>query len=128
MKSLSHIFEHITDVENIVDTMFVSTSGKMKNGAIRDLLRYDKLMDNAEYIREGLEKGVFPLQGKRTPKVIHEASANKDRIIFPPHLTEHVIHHLVCRELEPMFKRSMYDFCVSNSDFCVRLNLRRSAV
>lgn len=114
MKSLSHIFEHITDVENIVDTMFVSTSGKKKNGAIRDLLRYDKLMDNAEYIREGLEKGIFPLQGKRTPKVIHEASANKDRIIFPPHLTEHVIHHLVCRELEPMFKRSMYDFCVAS--------------
>lgn len=115
MKSISHIFENIVDTENIINTMFRATKGKKnKYGVIRDLLRYDKIVDNAEFIKEGLEKSLFPLQGKRTPKLIHEQSANKDRIIYPPNMTEHVIHHLVCQELEPIFKRSMYDFCVAS--------------
>lgn len=114
MKSISHVFENITDVDNIISTMFIATKGKKKTGAIKDLLAYDKITDHAEYIKRGLEKGVLPLQGKRNPKIIHEASAGKYRVIYPPHTYEHVIHHLVCHELEPMFQRSMYKFCVAS--------------
>ena len=114
MKSVSHIFENITDQDNILRTMYVAMSGKKKTDRVKKFLHYNFIVDNAREIQEGLLSGTLPTQGNRKPKIIHEPSANKDRVIYPPHDEEHVIHHLVCQELQPMFMRGMYEFCVAS--------------
>lgn len=114
MKSVSHIFEHITEFDSIAHTMFIAMRGKRKNKSIRDFLHYNNIVDNITMIQQGLLSGTLPKQEKRIPKIIHEPSANKDREICPPHNEEHVIHHLVCQELEPMFIRGMYEYCVAS--------------
>ena len=114
MKSVSHIFEHITEFDNIAHTMFIAMRGKRKNKSIKEFLHYNNIVDNITMIQQGLLSGTLPKQEKRIPKIIHEPSANKDREICPPHNEEHVIHHLVCQELEPMFMRGMYEYCVAS--------------
>ena len=114
MKSLSNVFENIIETDNIYDTMFKAMAGKRKSKTVKDFLSYRNIIDNATAIQQGLIDGTLPKQEKRVPKIIHEPSANKDREIYPPHNEEHVIHHLVCQELEPMFMRSMYEFCVAS--------------
>ena len=114
MKSLSHIYENITDVGNIIRTMYKAFQGKKKNRSVMKFLAPESIGRNAERIQKYIESGTFPVQCKRDPKIIHEPSAKKDRIIYPPHNEEHVLHHLICQELEPMFMRGMYEFCVAS--------------
>ena len=114
MKSVSHIFENITDQDNILRTMYVAMLGKKKTERVKKFLHYNFIVDNAREIQEGLLSGTLPTQGNRKPKIIHEPSANKDRVIYPPHDEEHVIHHLVCQELQSMFMQGMYEFCVAS--------------
>ena len=114
MKSISHIFENIIDLDNIVNTMHSAMRGKRKNRSIDKFLNPDNILHNAYKIQKCLLSGILPKQENRVPKVIHEPSAGKDRKIFPPRNEEHVIHHLVCQELEKMFMRGMYEFCVAS--------------
>lgn len=114
VKSLSHIFENIVEYHNIIDTMFKAMTGKHKSDSVKNFLHYNNILDNATAIQNGLINGTLPVQEEREPKIIHEPSAKKDRKIYPPHNDEHVIHHLVCQELEPMFMRGMYEFCVAS--------------
>lgn len=114
MKSLSHIYENLLDEGNIIRTMYKAFSGKKKTKSIKKFLAPESIGRNADAIRDGILSGELPTQGKRYPKIVREPSAGKDRIIYPPHNDEHVVHHLVCQELEPMFKRGMYEFCVAS--------------
>lgn len=114
MKSLSHIYENILDEGNIIRTMYKAFSGKKKTESIKKFLAPESIGRNAESIRQAIIDGTLPEQKPRYPKVIHESSAGKDRIIYPPHNAEHVLHHLVCQELEPMFRKGMYEFCVAS--------------
>jgi hypothetical protein len=114
MKSLSHIYENILDEGNIIRTMYKAFSGKKKTKSIKRFLAPESIGRNAGAIRDGILSGELPAQGKRYPKIVHEPSAGKDRIIYPPHNAEHVLHHLVCQELEPMFRKGMYEFCVAS--------------
>ena len=114
MKSISHAFENIIDTENILQAMFSAMRGKKKSRSVRAFLHEDNIAKNVDMIKQGLMNGTLPKQEARELKIIHEPSANKDRIIYPPHNDEHVIHHLVCQELIPIFMRSMYDFCVAS--------------
>ena len=114
MKSISHIFENIIEINNIAVTVSEAMRGKKKNESIQKFLHPDNLTTNIFKIHKGLIDGTLPRQEKREPKIIHEPSANKYRTIYPPHNDEHVIHHLVCNELEPMFMRGMYEFCVAS--------------
>lgn len=114
MKSLSHIYENLLDEGNIIRTMYKAFSGKKKTKSIKKFLAPESIGRNADAIRNGILGGELPAQGKRYPKIVHEPSAGKDRIIYPPHNDEHVVHHLVCQELEPMFRRGMYEFCVAS--------------
>lgn len=114
MKSLSHIYENILDDGNIIRTMYKAFSGKKKTKAIKRFLAPESIGRNAENIRQSIIDGTLPIQKSRYPKVIHEPSAGKDRVIYPPHNDEHVLHHLVCQELEPMFRKGMYEFCVAS--------------
>lgn len=114
MKSLSHIYENIIDFDNIIHAMHTAMRGKKKTAEIRKFLSYDDICNNAEKIRQGIISGNLPQQSKRKPKIIHEPTANKDRTIYPPHKFEHVVHHLVCQQLETMFTKGMYEFCVAS--------------
>ena len=114
MKSLSHIYENILDEGNIIRTMYKAFSGKKKTKSIKKFLAPESIGRNADGIRQSIIYGKLPEQKQRYPKIIHEPSAGKDRIIYPPNNQEHVLHHLVCQELEPMFKRGMYEFCVAS--------------
>lgn len=114
MKSLSHIYENLLDEGNIIRTMYNAFSGKKKTKSIKRFLAPESIGRNAEIIRQAILDGTLPDQKPRHPKIIHEPSAGKDRVIYPPHNEEHVLHHLVCQELEPMFMKSMYEFCVAS--------------
>lgn len=114
MKSLSHIYENLLDEGNIIRTMYKAFSGKKKTKSIKKFLAPESIGRNADEIRQSIIYGKLPEQKQRYPKIIHEPSAGKDRIIYPPNNQEHVLHHLVCQELEPMFKRGMYEFCVAS--------------
>lgn len=114
MKSLSHIYENLLDDGNIIRTMYKAFSGKKKTKAIKRFIAPECIGRNAENIRQAIANGTIPAQKKRYPKIIHEPSAGKDRVIYPPHNGEHVLHHLVCQELEPMFRKGMYEFCVAS--------------
>lgn len=114
MKSLSHIYENLLDEGNIIRTMYKAFSGKKKTKSIKRFLAPESIGRNAEHIRQAILDGTLPEQKPRYPKIIHEPSAGKDRVIYPPHNDEHVLHHLVCQELDPMFMRSMYEFCVAS--------------
>lgn len=114
MKSLSHIYENLLDDGNIIRTMYKAFSGKKKTKAIKRFLAPESIGRNAENIRQTIANGALPAQKQRHPKIIHEPSAGKDRVIYPPHNDEHVLHHLVCQELEPMFRKGMYEFCVAS--------------
>lgn len=114
MKSLSHIYENLLDDGNIIRTMYKAFSGKKKTKSIKRFLAPENIGRNAENIRQAIIGGTLPIQKPRYPKIIHEPSAGKDRIIYPPHNDEHVLHHLVCQELEPMFRKGMYEFCVAS--------------
>lgn len=114
MKSLSHIYENILDEGNIIRTMYKAFSGKKKTKAIKRFLAPESIGRNAESIRQAIIDGTLPEQKPRYPKIIHEPSAGKDRVIYPPHNDEHVLHHLVCQELEEMFMKGMYEFCVAS--------------
>ena len=114
MKSLSHIYENLLDDGNIIRTMYKAFSGKKKTKAIKRFLAPESIGRNAENIRQAIANGTLPAQKQRYPKIIHEPSAGKDRVIYPPHNDEHVLHHLVCQELEPMFRKGMYEFCVAS--------------
>lgn len=114
MKSLSHIYENLLDDGNIIRTMYKAFSGKKKTKSIKRFLAPESIDRNAERIRQAIVAGALPEQKPRYPKIIHEPSARKDRVIYPPHNDEHVLHHLVCQELEPMFRKGMYEFCVAS--------------
>jgi len=114
MKSLSHIYENILDEGNIIRTMYKAFSGKKKTKSIKRFLAPESIGRNAKSIRQAVLDGTLPAQEPRNPKIVHEPSAGKDRIIYPPHNSEHVLHHLVCQELEPMFRKGMYEFCVAS--------------
>lgn len=114
MKSLSHIYENLLDDGNIIRTMYKAFSGKKKTKAIKRFLASESIGRNAESIRQAIANGTLPAQKQRYPKIIHEPSAGKDRVIYPPHNDEHVLHHLVCQELESMFRKGMYEFCVAS--------------
>ena len=114
MKSLSHIYENLLDEGNIIRTMYKAFSGKKKTKSIKRFLAPESIGRNAEDIRQAILDGTLPEQKPRYPKIIHEPSAGKDRIIYPPNNREHVLHHLVCQELETVFKRGMYEFCVAS--------------
>lgn len=114
MKSLSHIYENLLDDGNIIRTMYKAFSGKKKTKAIKRFLASESIGRNAESIRQAIANGTLPAQKQRYQKIIHEPSAGKDRVIYPPHNDEHVLHHLVCQELESMFRKSMYEFCVAS--------------
>lgn len=114
MKSLSHIYENIIDDGNVIRTIYKSMSGKRKTKSIKKLLVPENIGRNAEAIKSRIVNGTLPEQKKRYPKVIHEPSAGKYRIIYPPNNYEHVLHHLVCQELEKVFMKSMYEFCVAS--------------
>lgn len=94
--------------------MYKAFSGKKKTKTIRRFLAPESIGRNADAIYDGIVSGELPVQEKRYPKIIHEPSAGKDRIIYPPKNDEHVVHHLVCQDLEPMFMSSMYEFCVAS--------------
>ena len=114
MKSISHIYENILDDDNIIRTMYKSMAGKKKSKSVRRFLSPENINRNDAAIKRGIIDGTLPAQSARIPKIIHEPSAGKDRIIYPSHDNEHVVHHLVCQELEQMFMRGMYDFCVAS--------------
>ncbi|MBR0340729.1 MAG: RNA-directed DNA polymerase [Oscillospiraceae bacterium] len=114
MKSLSHIYENILDEGNIIRTMYKAFSGKKKTKSIKQFLAPESIGRNAENVRQAILDGTLPAQERRNPKIVHEPSVGKDRIIYPPHNDEHVLHHLVCQELEPMFRKGMYEFCVAS--------------
>lgn len=114
MKSLSHIYENLLDEGNIIRTMYRAFSGKNKTESVKRFLAPESIGRNADMIRQSIISGILPAQTPRRPKIIHEPAAGKDRIIYPPNNCEHVLHHLVCQELEPMFSRGMYEFCVAS--------------
>lgn len=114
MKSLSHIYENLLDDGNIIRTIYKAFSGEKKTKAIKRFLAPENIGRNAQNIRHAILDGTLPAQKQRYPKIIHEPSAGKDRVIYPPHNDEHVLHHLVCQELESMFRKGMYEFCVAS--------------
>ena len=112
MKSLSNIYERLLDIDNIKRTIQTSMRRKKKTKSIKNFVLHSE--ENAEKIRCGIIDGTLLQQHQRTPKIIHEPSADKDRVIYPPNNIEHVVHHLVCEAIMPILRNGMYDFCVAS--------------
>lgn len=114
MKTLSDLYDNLLDEDTIRHTAHVALSNRKKTPALKRFITEPRYSQELSKLREGLMNETLPIQGMKYPKIIHEPNSNKDRLIYPPSNTEHIIHHLVCNQLESFFMKGMYDFCVAS--------------
>lgn len=112
MHSVNHLWEQVIDEDYICRIIPIALRGKKKNKRVKGIL--NNVSKHARNIRNALILGTLPSCYARNPKVIHESNANKDRIIQPPSLYEHIVHHLICDSLQPLFMRGMHDNCLAS--------------
>lgn len=115
MKSISNSFAHITDIDNIKKTIVKSLKHKRKTKALFNFYSHG-IDKQANRINILLKLNLLPEidTRKNKYKIINESTNKKQREICPPSIENHIIHHLVIQELQPMFEKGMYDFCVAS--------------
>lgn len=106
MKSISNSFAHITDIDNIKKTIVKSLKHKRKTKALFNFYSHG-IDKQASRINILLKLNLLPKidTRKNKYKIINESTNKKQREICPPSIENHIIHHLVIQELQPMFEK-----------------------
>ena len=112
MKSISNIFEKLTNPINIEFAIKDAFQNKKRNKLEKDM--YVNRFKYAVDIAKKIESGEYPKQYPRVKSEIMESSARKKRYVTKPDAIEHVIHHAICNELMSYFKKSFYPFAVAS--------------
>jgi retron-type reverse transcriptase len=104
MKTYKNLFSSIVSFENLVSAYKTFRRGKLfRNDVLAFDYRYEYELLDLE--RELLEKTYFPAKPKRF--IIHEP---KKRQIVAAQVRDRIVHHALCRVIEPVFeKRLIFD-------------------
>lgn len=108
MKSYNHLFEKITDEDNIRLAIHNASKKKKKRKDVQQVLNnIDYHIKKVKYI---LENNLFKPR-KHRPKIIDDGFAHKKReIIQPDFKYEQIVHHCVMQVLIPIFSKSLYAY------------------
>lgn len=112
MKRVGYIYEKICSVENLQKALDKASKGKKNKPYVRRILQNrDKLIQR---LHEQLMRGEFT-PGRNRHKTIIEQPCGKARdITVPKFFPDHVIHWAVCLQLQPIFMRGMYRYCIGS--------------
>ena len=115
MKSISNSFNHMLETDNIKKTIVKALKHKRKTKSLYKFYSYG-LSKQTSRISMLIKLGLLPKinTNKNKYKIINESTNKKQREICPPSIENHIVHHLVIQELQPIFEKGMYDFCVAS--------------
>jgi hypothetical protein len=94
------------ETDNIKKTIVKALKHKRKTKALYKFYSYG-LSKQTSRISMLIKLGLLPKinTNKNKYKIINESTNKKQREICPPSIENHIIHHLVIQELQPIFEK-----------------------
>lgn len=114
MKSYSNIYENLLDEGDIVISIYDALKHRKKTPTVLKMTDPLNVGYYATDIKNKILSGKLPAQFPRRKKEIYESNAGKKRMINVPNHYEHILHHILCKKLEPLFTKGMYRYTVAS--------------
>ena len=112
MKRKSNIYEKIIEIDNIRKAILNASKGK------KDRKSVDKILCNIEYYTLEIHNMLKNKTYKPSPyheMKIQDGTRKKERIIYKPMFyPDQCIHWALMQQIEPLFKKGMYEFCCAS--------------
>lgn len=98
MKRYFHLFEQVVSFENLLAAFYEARKGKRHK---RNVARFEaRLEEELFWLKETLSQGSYRPGPYRTFKIYEP----KERIISAAPFRDRVVHHAICRVIEPIFE------------------------
>lgn len=108
LKRQGHLFEQITDIENIKMAIWKSSTGKREQRRVKKVL--EDVESHAYQIQEMLTSKTYK-HSAYIHKTIQDQSNNKERNIYKPrYFPDQIIHWSLMLVLEPVIMKGMYQY------------------
>lgn len=105
MKRIGHLYEDIFTTENLTKAIHTVAVGK------KDRREVNRVLSHLEETITRIQTNPH-ITGDYKPKTKTDASSGKQREILEPRFCpDQIIHHALCRVIEPAMMKGMYKYC-----------------
>ena len=108
MKSYSHLFERICDLDNIIAAIDSASLGKRNRRDVKRVMQ--KKEKFALRTKELLETRRFYIPEHKSKIIIDRGSGKARKIICPRFLYEQIVHHAIMQQIMPIVMHGMYEY------------------